>query len=133
MTRFGVMKHLRVLEQAGLVVTRRQSYRALCSEDAKAEGTSRVTWEIEKVGDSWRLCITHDQLREGAPPELYGGWPMVLSGPKTLLETGSSSLRQAHLATWASNHRFEEREHAKTDTIHERTVERLFLPTTRST
>ena len=40
------------------------------------------------MGDSCRLCITHDQLREGAPPELNGGWPMVLSGPKTLLETG---------------------------------------------
>jgi len=27
-------------------------------------------------------------LREGANEELYGGWPMVLSGLKTLLETG---------------------------------------------
>ena len=32
----------------------------------KAEGTSRVTWEIEPVGDSCRLTVTHDQLREGA-------------------------------------------------------------------
>lgn len=28
------------------------------------------------------------RLREGANAELYGGWPMVLSGLKTLLETG---------------------------------------------
>jgi uncharacterized protein YndB with AHSA1/START domain/DNA-binding transcriptional ArsR family regulator len=65
-----------------------QSFRALWSDDAKREGTSRVTWEIEPVGDSCRLTVVHDQLRAGANPELYGGWPMVLSGLKTLLETG---------------------------------------------
>ena len=43
---------------------------------------------IEPVGDSCRLTVTHDQLREGANDELYGGWPMILSGLKTLLETG---------------------------------------------
>jgi len=65
-----------------------QSFRALWSDDVKAEGTSRVTWEIEAVGDSCRLLVIHDQLREGANDELYGGWPMILSGLKTLLETG---------------------------------------------
>ena len=65
-----------------------QSFMALWSEDVKREGTSRVTWEIEPVGDSCRLTVTHDQLREGANSELYGGWPMILSGLKTLLETG---------------------------------------------
>ncbi len=35
-----------------------------------------------------RLTVTHDQLREGANTQLYGGWPMILSGIKTLLETG---------------------------------------------
>jgi len=65
-----------------------QSFRALWSDDVKAEGTSRVTWEIEPVGDSCRLTVVHDQLNEGANSELYGGWPMILSGLKTLLETG---------------------------------------------
>ena len=65
-----------------------QSFRALWRDDGKGEGTSRVTWEIEPVRDSCRLTVTHDQLREGANSELYGGWPMVLSGLKTLLETG---------------------------------------------
>jgi uncharacterized protein YndB with AHSA1/START domain/DNA-binding transcriptional ArsR family regulator len=65
-----------------------QSFRALWSEDVKREGTSRVTWEIEPVGDSCRLTVTHGQLREDANNELYGGWPMILSGLKTLLETG---------------------------------------------
>jgi uncharacterized protein YndB with AHSA1/START domain len=65
-----------------------QSFTALWSDEVKAEGTSRVTWEIEQVEDSCRLVVTHDQLREEASDELYGGWPMILSGLKTLLETG---------------------------------------------
>jgi uncharacterized protein YndB with AHSA1/START domain len=65
-----------------------QSFRALWSDDVKREGTSRVTWEIEPVGDSCCLTVTHDQLREDTSAEIYGGWPMILSGLKTLLETG---------------------------------------------
>jgi len=65
-----------------------QSFRALWSDDVKREGASRVTWKIEPVGDSCRLTVVHDQLRDGANEELFGGWPMVLSGLKTLLETG---------------------------------------------
>jgi len=73
---------------------------ALWSEDVKSEGTSRITWEIEPVGDSGRLTVTHDALREGANSDLYGVWPMILSGMKTLLETGEllttrGSLRMA--------------------------------------
>ena len=61
---------------------------ALWGEDVKAEGESRVTWEIEPIEDSCRLTVTHDQLREGANDQLYGGWPMILSGLKTWLELG---------------------------------------------
>ncbi len=61
---------------------------ALWGEDVKIEGSSRVSWEIEPVGDSCRLTVIHDQLREGASDQLYGGWPMILSGLKTWLETG---------------------------------------------
>jgi uncharacterized protein YndB with AHSA1/START domain len=67
-----------------------QTFRALWSDEVKGEGFSRVTWEIEPVGDSCRLTVTHDQLRAGANSELYGGWPMILSGLKTLLETGGT-------------------------------------------
>jgi uncharacterized protein YndB with AHSA1/START domain len=67
-----------------------QSFNALWSDEVKSEGTSRVTWEIEQVEDSCRLTVTHDQLREGANDELFGGWPMILSGLKTLLETGET-------------------------------------------
>ena len=66
-----------------------QTMRALWSDEVKAEGFSRVTWAIEPIGDSCRLTVTHDQLREGANGQLYGGWPMILSGLKTWLETGA--------------------------------------------
>jgi uncharacterized protein YndB with AHSA1/START domain/DNA-binding transcriptional ArsR family regulator len=66
-----------------------QTMVALWSDEAKDEGPTRVTWEIEPVGDSCRLTVTHDQLRDHPVTEqLYGGWPMVLSGLKTWLETG---------------------------------------------
>jgi uncharacterized protein YndB with AHSA1/START domain/DNA-binding transcriptional ArsR family regulator len=68
-----------------------QSFNALWSDEVKAQGTSRVTWEIEPVGDdSCRLTVVHDELPRGANAELYGGWPMILSGLKTLLETGET-------------------------------------------
>lgn len=88
----GVGQGTPILEGENLEVSppRRlvQSFRALWGEDVKSEGTSRVTWEIEPIGDSCRLTVTHDQLREGANDQLFGGWPMILSGLKTLLETG---------------------------------------------
>jgi uncharacterized protein YndB with AHSA1/START domain len=65
-----------------------QTFQALWSEDVKREGTSRVTWEITPVGTSSQLRVTHDQLGEGANNQLWGGWPMILSGLTTLVETG---------------------------------------------
>jgi uncharacterized protein YndB with AHSA1/START domain len=80
-----------------------QTMTALWGEDVKAEGTSRITWEIKPVGDSCHLTVTHDQLREGANDQLYGGWPMILSGLKTLLETGELLTTPGSLmyADWA--------------------------------
>jgi uncharacterized protein YndB with AHSA1/START domain/DNA-binding transcriptional ArsR family regulator len=62
--------------------------RALWGDDVKNEGFTRVAWDIVPVGDSCQLTVTHDQMREGANDQLYGGWPMILSGLKTWLETG---------------------------------------------
>ena len=67
-----------------------QSFNALWSDDVKAAGTSRVTWEIRQVGTSCQLTVIHDQLPEDANPEIYGGWPMIVSGLKTLIESGES-------------------------------------------
>jgi uncharacterized protein YndB with AHSA1/START domain len=59
--------------------------------DLAAEAESRVTWEIEpQDGGITKLTVVHDQL-EGAPKtaeSVSGGWMYVLSGLKTLLETG---------------------------------------------
>ncbi len=65
-----------------------QSFNAMWSDDVRVQGTTRVTWEIEQVADSCRLTVVHDHLPQSANAELYGGWPMILSGLKTLLETG---------------------------------------------
>ena len=80
-----------------------QSFTAQWSDEVKAEGESTVTWEIEPVGTSCRLTVTHSGLAPDANSELYGGWPMILSGLKTLLETGElldtpGSLRYADAA-----------------------------------
>jgi uncharacterized protein YndB with AHSA1/START domain len=68
-----------------------QTFTALWSDEVKGEGTSKVTWEIEPVGDeSCRLTVVHDELSDSPNPEIYGGWPQILSGLKTLLETGET-------------------------------------------
>jgi len=63
----------------------------LYDPDLAAEEPSRVTWEIEpQDGGVTKLTLVHDQL-EGAPrtaESVAGGWMFVLSGLKTLLETG---------------------------------------------
>jgi uncharacterized protein YndB with AHSA1/START domain len=60
--------------------------------DMASEEPSRVAWEVEpQEGGYSLLTVVHDQL-EGAPKTAQGvsgtGWMMVLSGLKTLLETG---------------------------------------------
>ena len=81
-----------------------QTFRAQWGDDVKAEGTSRVTWEIERVGDSCQLTVVHSELRENANPQLYGGWMMILSGLKTLLETGEL-LTTPGSQRWLEDHR----------------------------
>jgi len=57
---------------------------------AYSDETSRVTWLIEPVApDLCRLTLTHDVT--GAPltaSHVTNGWTLILSGIKTLLETG---------------------------------------------
>ena len=65
---------------------------SLYSAELAAEPTSRVTWEIEpQEGGYCLLTVTHDEL-ENSPKTAESvsgtGWIMVLSGLKTLLETG---------------------------------------------
>jgi uncharacterized protein YndB with AHSA1/START domain len=67
------------------------TWRALYDPETAAEPYSRVTWEIETAGDGVaKLTVVHDNL-EAAPKtaaNVAGGWSFILSGLKTLLETG---------------------------------------------
>jgi uncharacterized protein YndB with AHSA1/START domain len=62
------------------------------SDDIKAEGHARVTYEIERQGTSVKLTV----LNEINVPQsrliktVSGGWPLVLASLKSLLETGES-------------------------------------------
>ncbi|WP_425953364.1 SRPBCC family protein [Xylanimonas sp. McL0601] len=66
------------------------SSRSLWDRAAADEPPSRVTWRIEDHGDGiTKLTVVHDQL--GSSPAtargVSGGWALVISGLKTLLET----------------------------------------------
>ncbi len=77
-----------------------QTYRMLFSDQQKAEGFTKVTWEIEPTASGFtRLTVTHDL--EGAPimasmvaskfSEMgAGGWSWILSDMKSLIETGKT-------------------------------------------
>jgi uncharacterized protein YndB with AHSA1/START domain/DNA-binding transcriptional ArsR family regulator len=67
------------------------TWRALYDEELAAEPRSRVTWEIEpQPGGVTKLTVIHDQLEDSprTAANVSGGWMFVLSGLKTLLETG---------------------------------------------
>jgi len=68
------------------------SWRALFDPEQAEEPYSRVTWEIEpQENGTTLLTVVHDQLEESpktAASVSGTGWMTVLSGLKTLLETG---------------------------------------------
>lgn len=49
---------------------------------------TRVQYEIEQLGESCKLTLTHFNA-EAAKAGVASGWPMILAGLKTLLETGT--------------------------------------------
>ena len=55
-----------------------------------AEGYSRITYELEKVGESVQLTITHEMDRPDSKliKAVSGGWPIILASLKSLLEPG---------------------------------------------
>jgi uncharacterized protein YndB with AHSA1/START domain len=65
---------------------------ALYDPALAAEPESRVTWELEpQDGGVTKLTVVHDRL-EASPAtatSVAGGWSFILSGLKTLLETGT--------------------------------------------
>ena len=69
-----------------LVLSWRNEFRP----ELKAEGASRATIELEPIGESVKLTITHEMERDGSKlvEAVSSGWPRVLSSLKSLLETG---------------------------------------------
>jgi uncharacterized protein YndB with AHSA1/START domain/DNA-binding transcriptional ArsR family regulator len=66
------------------------SFTCPSNADTKDDAPSRVTWQIEKRGDVCLLTLTHEGFDgETATYKSVGkGWSPILSGLKTLLETG---------------------------------------------
>ena len=64
--------------------------------ELKAEGFTFCTFEIEPVGNAVKLTITHTIERTDSKfiQAVSGGWPMILSNLKSLLETGDVALRE---------------------------------------
>ena len=60
--------------------------------ELREEGYSRMTYEIEKKGESVKLTVIHEMERGGSKliDAVSGGWPMILSSLKSLLETGQA-------------------------------------------
>jgi uncharacterized protein YndB with AHSA1/START domain len=75
-----------------------QTYRFLFSDANRAEGFTRITWEIETRAEGFcRLTVTHElegaPLMEAAISSKFngrggGGWSWIISDLKSLLETG---------------------------------------------
>jgi uncharacterized protein YndB with AHSA1/START domain/DNA-binding transcriptional ArsR family regulator len=74
------------------------SFTALYSPEMASEKPSRVTWEIERMGDACRLTLVHDEF-DGETityHEVEHGWSQILSGLKTLIETGKPLVVEDH-------------------------------------
>ena len=66
------------------------SWQSQSKPEFRAEAPSRVSFELEPEGALVKLTVTHDNFAEGSTliNSVSGGWPMVLSSLKSLLETG---------------------------------------------
>ena len=67
------------------------TWKYLVMEAGKDEPASRVTYEIEPLGDFCRLSLVHDQFIPGSKvlEKVSQGWSVILCNLKSLLETGS--------------------------------------------
>ena len=67
------------------------TFNAVWDDETRADPPSRVTWELEPMGEATKLTVTHDgfHAQTATYGQVVGGVPVILSGLKTLLETGS--------------------------------------------
>jgi uncharacterized protein YndB with AHSA1/START domain len=71
-----------------LVLTWTNQFKA----ELKAEGESRLTYELEPMDDMVKLTVIHESDRGESKliEAVSSGWPMILASLKSLLETGES-------------------------------------------
>lgn len=74
------------------------SWRNEFKPELKAEGFSKLTYELEAQGDMVKLSVLHEiDIPESKLIEaVSGGWPMILASLKSLLETGESLAATRH-------------------------------------
>jgi uncharacterized protein YndB with AHSA1/START domain len=77
---------LEIEPQRRLVLSWRNEFNPAIRE----EGYSRLTYELEERGESVKLTVIHEMDRNPSKfiEAVSGGWPMILSSLKSLLETG---------------------------------------------
>ena len=63
--------------------------------ELKAEGESRCTIELEPIDKAVKLTVTHEIARADSKliTAVSGGWPVILSNLKSLLETGEIAVK----------------------------------------
>ena len=68
------------------------SWRNEFKPELRAEGYSRVTYELDQEGESVKLTVIHeiDKPDSKLIEAVSGGWPQILASLKSLLETGES-------------------------------------------
>jgi uncharacterized protein YndB with AHSA1/START domain len=83
-----------------LVLSWRNEFRS----ELKTEGYSRAAFELQPVGDTVKLTVTHEMERDGSKfiEAVSNGWPHILASLKSLLETGQAL---AETSRWPADDR----------------------------
>jgi uncharacterized protein YndB with AHSA1/START domain len=66
------------------------SWRNELFPEVRAEGFSRLSYELEQQGESVKLTVIHEMDKPDSKliGSTSGGWPLILASLKSLLETG---------------------------------------------
>jgi uncharacterized protein YndB with AHSA1/START domain len=60
--------------------------------ELREEGHSRMTYELEQIGDTMKLTVIHEMDKPESKfiEAVSNGWPAIMASLKSLLETGDS-------------------------------------------
>jgi uncharacterized protein YndB with AHSA1/START domain len=85
---------LEIAPERRLALTWRNEFRP----ELRAEGFSRLTYELEQQGSSVKLSVIHAIDKTGSKfiEAVSGGWPLILASLKSLLETGEALEQTRH-------------------------------------